>query len=254
MGLFELIVMIVMLGLAIAHVKLLFKMQRIKDRFKHLRGAPAFDPALVDCYVRFKGRVDLPNMFNSVLRRHPCVFFQSRVFAEWETKLKKPKKGMVSHRKTLFEQVSPVPVIKVVDAKGVAVYLDSSVLAVSSEITRLNQEKTVAPTCPWICGEQADPKYKLYTATEKWLTEGDDVHVYGKLEKTSDNQLMLTPTGHAYYPTGVMVESPQGGSGLRDVFAETDKRINSLNTKLVITALLFLGGLLYLLYISRGWA
>jgi len=213
----------------------LLKIQRL-----HLGAAPAFDPGLVDCYVRFQGRVESPNAFDTPLRRRACVFFQSRVFAEWQTKEKKPKKGLATHRKTLYRQESPAQPIKLANTLG-EVYVDYSLLAVEKgAANRLNQAKVKSFICPEVCRDQADAKYKTYVATEQWLKQGDAVTIFGKLVKQADGQLRLISPGHAHFPDVVLVDSAYKGAGAKGLLAEADQKIASRKRQLVVLSVFFM--------------
>lgn len=216
--------------------------RRLDTRRRHLRGAPAFDPTLVDCYVRFLGRVEMPNTEVSPLRRRPCVFFLSRVYAEWQTKLKKPKKGLATHRKTLYRQESPPKPIKLANARGVA-YLAPGLLAGSEGTRRLNREKSESPDCPAICAGQAQDKYKTYAAADQWLANGDTVAVYAKLERHEQGRLTLAATGNPSYPSVLLVESEHSGTHLRGLLAEVDRQIAKVRLGGLLRAIALLIGL-----------
>lgn len=198
------------------------KNRLIKLAKQHLDDAPAFANDLIDCYVKFHGRVVAQNQATSPLRHQPCVFYQSKVFAEWQTKLKKPQRGMTTNRKTLYSQQSNIPLpLELVANNGASVQVDFTVFDQPGNVVELSNDKFKSAHCPELCSEQAQAKYQDYVVVEKWLKSDAAVIIYGKLQKSPSGQLSLTPTEKTDYPSVFKVYSKSG----RKLDAELSKKL-----------------------------
>jgi hypothetical protein len=199
------------------------KARLLKKARQHLNDAPAFAPDLTDCYVKFHGRVITPNQNTTPLQHQACVLYQTKVFAEWQTKLKKPQKGMTTNRKTLYSDQSTLSLpVELVGADGTRVYVDFTAFDQTGNVVELSNDKFKSARCPDLCSDQAQAKYQFYTSVEKWLESNAAVMIYGKLEKSSAGQLSLAPTGKADYPTVFKVNLRGGG---RNLVAELNKKL-----------------------------
>ncbi|MCI5137931.1 MAG: hypothetical protein D3922_05865, partial [Candidatus Electrothrix sp. AR1] len=60
-----------------------------------------FNPGKIDCYVRFHGKMAGENRAVLPHSGKECAFYSASIVAEWETKRKKPAKGMETQLKPL---------------------------------------------------------------------------------------------------------------------------------------------------------
>lgn len=183
----------------------------LKNARRHLNDAPAFALDLTDCYVKFHGRVVTPNQDTTPLQHQPCVLYQTKIFAEWQTKLKKPQKGMTTNRKTLYSNQSAVSVpLELLGSDGTPVSVDFNAFDQTGNMVELSSDKSKSARCPEICADQAQTKYQHYVTVENWLESNATVMIYGKLEKSQTGKLSLAPTKRAAYPTVFKVNSKSG--------------------------------------------
>lgn len=187
------------------------KARLLKKARQHLNDAPVFDHDLTDCYVKFHGRVVTPNQNTTPLQHQACVLYQTKIFAEWQTKLKKPQRGMTTNRKTLYSNQSTLSLpVELVGADGTWVYVDFTAFDQTGNVVELSNDKYKAAHCPDLCSDQAQTKYQHYLSVEKWLESNAAVMIYAKLEKNSAGQFSLVPTEKAAYPTVFKVNSKSG--------------------------------------------
>ncbi|OUD13900.1 hypothetical protein [Thioflexithrix psekupsensis] len=167
----------------------------------HLKNAPIASPEYVDCYVLFSGRLSGKNTLStSPLFGMNGLFFQSQVIAQWESKEKKPNKGMKTHKKTIFEaQSAPVIYLKSKD-NDLELEIDLSSFYkeghVSVYLEHKEQEK-----CPEYCQEKADARYSKYHLIEAIFNAETTLTVYGQLIQKETRKFCLTPTHALYYPS-----------------------------------------------------
>lgn len=222
------------------HAKNITLFTKVKHR---LKGAPAFSPHLIDCYVKFYGRVATPNQNTTPLKHQPCVWYQSKVFAQWQTKAKKPQKGMVTNRKMLYEQQSSgSSFIELIAENGTKVIVNVNAFNQKGNVIEVDHDKRTLSACPAVCINQAQSKYKQYSSVEKWLENDALVMIYGKLNKGAAGQLSLSPTTRNDYPSIFKVVSKSG----RKLDAEISKKLSGAKMRLFLWIVVFIAALFIL--------
>lgn len=194
---------IVILVLIFIYLRVMIKNYRVIKThhfiLTHLKNAPIASPEYANCYVRFSGQLsDKNTLFKSPLFGITGLFFQSQVVAQWETKEKKPNKGMKTHKKNLFE-VQSAPVI----------HLKSNYLELEIDLNSFHKEGHVAvdiehkeqEKCPECCQEKADSRYSKYHLIEAIFNAETALTVYGQLIQKETRQFYLIPTHALYYPS-----------------------------------------------------
>ncbi|MGR8935113.1 MAG: hypothetical protein ACU837_12090 [Gammaproteobacteria bacterium] len=219
-------------------------LQRIR---RHLYDAPVFAYDLVDCYVRFQGRVETPNGHRSPLFQRACVFYQAKIFAEWRTKLKKPQRGTTLNRKTLYTDQPPLPFITLISEQG-SVLLDLAAFMRRGNVLGWITEKSQASRCPEICADKASAKYRTYIVREDRISAGDTVLIYGKLRQDRNGQLMLTAPGVAEYPGVLLAGMTHAQRPRRNLPAELGSKLFRAKLALFFYGLLTTGVLIWFAY------
>jgi len=174
------------------------------DRLKKIQQAPKFSANLIDSYVQLSGKIISSNKHVLPELACSCVFYVHKVSATWQTRSKKPSSGMDTHKKILFDEESPSPVIKVgTEAQEVLVNLE---LFKAQLNRRLKVESDDSETCPSICKDKDLAKYKTYTSELRYCEQGDDVIVVGRLTDRH-GKLEIIPAEHSNLPAFFCVGS-----------------------------------------------
>ncbi len=200
-----------------------------------------FSPGKIDCYVRFNGRMVAGNRVVLPLSGRECAFYLASIVAEWETKKKKPDKGVEAQLKPLFREQSADEFELV--GKFDRVYIKAADFTKSWLLFRENEKSSAR--CPGKVTEQEQEKYKKYHVSEKFVRSGDMLVAQGRLVREADGRLFIKPTGRLKYPSFVVVKQRQNGSDqfIRSVAQQAvkDARLKQINTgALVLNALLLL--------------
>ncbi|MCI5121044.1 MAG: hypothetical protein D3908_07635, partial [Candidatus Electrothrix sp. AUS4] len=115
-----------------------------------------FSPDLIDCYVRFKGKIVEGLTHRLPLSNKECAYYSALVAAEWEVKKKKPNKGWETVRKPLFREQSSEE-LELADR-------DHRVYIKTEEFTRnslgLHSRENTQTRCPPQVEAQKNSKYK----------------------------------------------------------------------------------------------
>lgn len=188
---------------------------------RHLRNAPAFDPSLVDCYVKFSGKVISPNQFNSPFLNQTCAFFETKIFAHWQAKAKKPKKGLEAQTKQLYAQQSQADLLELISPQGQVVCIQPSMFSKTMNLS----EPLILQTCPRLCAEQVQPKYKTYSVLEKVCTENQRLDIYAKLTQAADGTLYLSPTRLAAWRT-LVLDGSDSGRIMENILQDIQRKAN----------------------------
>lgn len=169
-----------------------------------MSGNPAaFSPDMIDCYVRFTGKITSEKGRRLPLSNSECVFYIATVVAEWETKAKKPGKGMEPQRKPLLREQSADELL--LEDSGHSVYITAEDFS-ANRLELRKREKTQA-NCPPQITYRAESKYKMYRLLERYLQHGDNVAAQGRLSRNADGRLFIKPTKRLEYPSFVAVET-----------------------------------------------
>jgi len=202
------VIIIVVIMLIIGFIRLYLKTRFLKKIREHLFNIPAFDKGLIDCYVKISGRIKSENAFSSPISQVACAFYIVKILALWQTKRKRPAKGMEEQKKVILKTVSPFPQLEIYEGR----YNDIEIIHVdiSEFIEKANyflmDETSESRNCPDICKEVYNHKYRKYKILETWCRHDDKVVVYGKLVKTNDGLLSIKPTELAAYPSFICLE------------------------------------------------
>ena len=202
------LLIIILILFVILFIRLYLKNQFLKKIRRHLLNIPAFDKGLIDCYVRVSGSIKSDKVYSSPISKYRCAFYLVKILALWETKRKKPGKGMEEQKKVIFKSVSPLTQLEISEGT----YNDIDIIQVDileffeKANCLLMDETTESRNCPKICKTLYNHKYRSYKILESWCCQGDKIVVYGKLVKTLDGLLKIKPTKLAAYPSFICLE------------------------------------------------
>jgi hypothetical protein len=186
----------VLIYLIIACISVFREKQYLKRIAQHLLNVPRFDKGLIDCYVKVKGKITSKNLFYSPLSQNPCAFYQLKVLALWETKAKKPNKGMKQEKKRIFKQVSDSTQLAlevISNEKQELIHIDMAEFF-EQPASLLHESNSQFTNCPSFCKQFDEEKYRTYEVSEYWYSQADRVVVYGKLTKSDEGVLVIKPT------------------------------------------------------------
>jgi len=203
------VIIIVLILLVIGFIRLYLKNQFLKKIRLHLVNIPAFDKGFIDCYVKVSGSIKSENAFSSPISQVRCTFYIVKILALWQTKRKRPAKGMEEQKKVILKTVSPLTQLEISDGRY---YNDIDIiqLDMSEFVEKANcllmDETTESRNCPKICKNLYNHKYKNYKILESWCCHADKIVIYGKLVKTREGLLKIKPTELAAYPSFICLE------------------------------------------------
>ncbi|MGX9725795.1 MAG: hypothetical protein ACTFAK_00290 [Candidatus Electronema sp. VV] len=123
--------------------------------------------------------------------------------AEWQTKAKKPGKGMETQRKPLLREQSSDELM--LEGSDSPVYV--KVEDFSANWLVLRKWEKMQANCPQHITYRAESKYKTYRLLERYLKHGDQVTAQGRLSRNADGRLFIKPTKRLEYPSFVAVET-----------------------------------------------
>lgn len=161
-----------------------------------------FNPELIDCYIRFTGKVTEERPCRLPLSGGECVYYVALVIAERQVKKKKPAGDMETVRKPLLREQSS-ELLKLTD-KECQVYV--KVEEFTKSCLKLNAKESTQTHCPSKLTRYADRKYKTYHLTEHFLLHGDSVTVQGRLSRSRDGRLFIKPTHRFEFPSFIAVQ------------------------------------------------
>ncbi len=167
-----------------------------------MSGNPAaFSPDMIDCYVRFTGKIATEKAHRLPLSGSECAFYIASVVAEWETKKKKPGKGMETQRKSLLREQSADELM--LEGKDGPVYI--KVEYFSANWLELRKREKTQANCPPQVAYKAESKYKTYRLLERYIQDGDKVAAQGRLSLNADGRLFIKPAKRLEFPSFVAV-------------------------------------------------
>ncbi|MCI5132451.1 MAG: hypothetical protein D3904_13285, partial [Candidatus Electrothrix sp. EH2] len=196
-----------------------------------------FNPDLIDCYVRFKGRVTEERTCHLPLSGSECVYYAAQVTVEYKVKQKKPAKGWETVRKPLLREQS-ADELELAD-KDCRVYI--KVEEFTKSCLELRSKEKSQAHCPPAIKAQDNSKYKKYHITEQFLFHGDSVTAQGRLALNRDGRLFIRPTRRLEFPSFLVVQT-KAGQFIKDT-AET-ARNDAWNRRIRVAFLLLNAGLL----------
>ncbi len=193
------IIAIILILLFIGFIKLYRKTRDLKKIKQHLLNIPTFDNGLIDCYVKFSGRIKSDNAFSSPISKVSCAFYRIKVVALWQTKKKKPATGMEENKKVIFNTISPVTQLEIYEGKDI-VHVEMAKFFDKGDVL-LHEKTTESRNSHALWQQAARIKYQKYKVLESWCNHADQIVVYGKLTKTDNGLLCIKPTELAAYPS-----------------------------------------------------
>jgi ribosomal protein S18 len=212
------------------------KIAKYKKRAWMAENPADFRPELIDCYVSFTGKIAAERVHRLPFSSSECAFYMAAAVAEWETKKKKPGKGMETQRKPLLREQSSDE-LELVD-KDYRVYVKAEDF--SKNWIELRKREKTQQLCPALVVAQVDAKYKRYQIVERFLQKGDKVIAQGRLALNNDGRLFIKPTKRLEFPSFVAVQ-PQANQFICDI---TDKANSDAWTKRINAAFSLLNALL----------
>ncbi|WPD21891.1 MAG: hypothetical protein SD837_16985 [Candidatus Electrothrix scaldis] len=162
-----------------------------------------FSPDMIDCYVRFKGRITEEKAHRLPLSNKECAYYSALVTAEWQVKAKKPARGMETARKPLLREQSSEE-IELAD-KEHRVYITMEEFT-KSWLELHSKEKTQA-RCPSQVTAQDHGKYKKYHLAEHFILHNERITVQGRLARNRDGRLFIRPTLLLEFPSLLSVQT-----------------------------------------------
>jgi hypothetical protein len=202
----EIFIVVVLILLVIIVISFYRKTQSLKKIRQRLLNIPAFDSDLFDCYVKVSGHIKSDNAFRTPISNNHCAFYIVKVFALWETKEKKPAKGMEQHQKLIFNTVMPSTLLEVSKGKDI-VYVDMPEFFDKADFL-LHSQTVESRICPAVYQSVAvaKKKYQKYQVLESWCSHADQVVIYGKLVKTHEGLLCMKPTELGKFPSFICLQ------------------------------------------------
>lgn len=178
------------------------KIGAFKKRAWMAENPAQFSPDLIDCYVRFKGKVAEEQACRLPLSDNDCVYYLAQVAVEWQVKEKKPAKGMKTVRKLLRREQS-ADILELTD-NNCQVYIKVEEFTKSC-LCLHSKEKTQA-SCPSWAQAQDKIKYKNYQLSEQFILSGDSITVQGRLALSTEGRLFIKPTRRLEFPSFIAVQ------------------------------------------------
>jgi hypothetical protein len=226
----KVLVIILILLLLIMFDPLVRKIQCLQKTIQHLKELPSFEPNLIDCYVKFVGKIETENQFKTPFTQKNCAFYNSRVIAHWETKKRKPNKGLEKHNKILFDDKSSVTELEMVNNKG-RIYVNIQKFAAKGELNLHSSDSTIQ-SCPECCSNKINRRYRQYQVLERWCSHLDKVIIYGRIVTTT-GRLSIVPTGLLEFPSLLLVGNTR--VKIRDLTYHFEQKIVKLRIIVVLT-------------------
>lgn len=199
------------------------------------------NPDMIDCYVRFEGKVAKERLCRLPLSGRECAFYMAAVAAEWQVKKKKPGKGMETARKPLLRDQSSEE-LELKD-RNRRVYVKAGEFTKSC--LGLRTQETSQAQCPSAVQDKAASKYKTYHVTEHFLLHEDMVTAQGRLTRSKDGRLFITPTGRLEFPSFLVLKT-QKGQFVGDLAGKA--RSDAWGKRLYVAALILNAGLFIYLW------
>ncbi len=176
----------------------------IKETLIHLKNAPKFSPDLVNCYVKFKGKVNAKNNYTSPLSQVNCAFYSYSVIAHWTHKKKKPEKGTELQKRLLLQDKSS-DTLELVHESGKIVKLRWDDFLKLDKFHRWHTHKQTNKNCPTVCQALAEARFESYEFIENYLLAEEELVVYGKLIRDNTDNLHITHARIKQFPPSLQL-------------------------------------------------
>ncbi len=212
-----------------------------RTRVKMAQHPASFSADKIDCYVSVQGTLLEEDPHVTPIKGEQCAYYRSEIFAEWETKKKKPNRGMETQRKPLLKDSSAEELKILVQEQPVYVRTGDF----PQKWMQLRTYEKTREKCPAQVIHSDQSKYKKYQLYESFAYNGDSIMAQGKLTRFTDGRLFIVPTGLHTYPSFIIskVKRTRGAQLVNEIVDEalnmaTIKRLDAW--ALVINALLLL--------------
>ncbi|MCI5190474.1 MAG: hypothetical protein D3905_11955 [Candidatus Electrothrix sp. AS4_5] len=220
------------------------KIAVFKKRAWMAKNPLSFTPDLIDCYVRFTGKLTNEQTCRMPVSGSECVYYTALVVAEYQVKQRKPAKGWETVRKPLLREQSAAE-LELRDKNcqvsiKVEEFIKSNVRLRTKEKTQIN--------CPANLKIPGYKKHKKYNITEQFLFRGDNVTVQGRLTLNRDGRLFIRPTRRLGFPSFLVVQT-RASRFIRDIVDKAQDNVWSRRIR-VFFLLLNIGLIIYLWHVS----
>lgn len=216
------------------------KIGAFKKRAWMAENPAQFSPDLIDCYVRFKGRIAHERPCRLPLSDSDCVYCLAQVIVEWQVKEKKPAKGMKTVRKPLRREQS-ADILELTD-NNCQVYIKVEEFTKSC-LCLHSKEKTQA-SCPSWAQAQDQTRYKTYQLSEHFILSGDSITAQGRLALNKDGRLFIKPTRRLEFPSFLVVQKQAG----RFILDTAEKALHDAWNRRIRVAFLLLNAGLFIYF------
>ncbi len=160
-----------------------------KKLVSYITKAPALSSSVKEGdYVQFQGKLTLPET-HTPFTQLKCSYWSVIVKAEFQSKKKKPAKGMQTHRPVIYkENADDLPLLVTNKIHTVQLGFMNNV----DVIFNLNKnESTVKKPPNEEIAKLAKPKYNKYIIEEYWLAENSQITLWGTVESINKNCITL---------------------------------------------------------------
>ena len=163
----------------------------------YLQNTPNASEELIDCYVKCRGILLNSNALHSPVSNQICNAFYIKQLGLWQTKRKKPQKGMATEKKQLATQVSTEALL-IKTQHGIITIEPQQFLPNALIMPEAKSSFVEAPLSITEVGKLH--KYRKYEIIALMTKQQDEVLLLGKLTRKNEH-LLLTPTFSKYHPT-----------------------------------------------------
>ncbi|CAH9067387.1 hypothetical protein PSECIP111854_04093 [Pseudoalteromonas sp. CIP111854] len=149
-------------------------------------------------YIRVQGNMRMPAIkspfFNNI-----CVYWRYYIYASFESKRKKPNKGMQEHNPRLDVQESHTPPFIVAQSNYL---IHIAFTDISSALINLTASKNIRKKPPNEKAEQlVKDKYKAYRVHEYRLPINADVAIWGKVDSINGQMINIVHSSDDNHPS-----------------------------------------------------
>jgi len=149
-------------------------------------------------YIRVQGNMRMPHI-KSPFFNNLCVYWKYYIYASFESKRKKPNKGMQEHNPRLDVNESDTPPF-IVEQSNYLIHV--AFTDISTAMINLTASKDKRKNPPNEKAEQlAKSKYKAYRVHEYRLPINADVAIWGKVDSINGNMINIVHSSEEKYPS-----------------------------------------------------
>ena len=222
--------MVIIFAISVFIFFLLKEMYIIYKYNKLITNTPFYNKALFGMYVKFVGKIIQPNKIDIPIYKQKGVFYRLKVEGLHKVKRRKPSKGWATISKTLHQESSnKFTVVSNNEEVTIQIYTKQKGLIVDID-------KEIKTTTQPIQGYPSDNKYSSYKYNIDYLKQGDEVVIYGLLDRDNNNNFMITDTNNQKLPMIIM----KGNSISVSKFYGTKIKISLIFLILAFVAIYFI--------------